>query len=303
MKKLLTLTLIVASLFCSVEQGYCAQQKKFFNFNRNKTKTEKSGYVGNLYSVAKFFSTYEYAANNYDHNVFLGSYDKSYLSSDGFNLDILSKILQETWHSYPGIKYQVKLNSVTFYENMAIADVTEKAIGYAKTENENVGEFVSTMQSIYYLKPNGKSWIIDNDYTIKENIILSWGDAKNAKIKLDVPSQLQAGQEYTATLNIKKPDGVIAIGSITADKVTYPQKPSKEIFRKFSSEGTLERIMKANTDNTNEYVVATVGFTRPKIDDEQNLNIKLTGYSCIMERINVIPVNKFIEVKNEGKTK
>ena len=61
--------------------------------------------------------------------------------------------------------------------------------------------------------------------------------------------------------------------------------------------------MKANTDNTNEYVVATVGFTRPKIDDEQNLNIKLTGYSCIMERINVIPVNKFIEVKNEGKTK
>ena len=303
MKKLLTLTLIAASLFFFLDQVYCDQQKKFFNFNRNKTKTEKNGYVGNLYSVAKFFSTYEYAANNYDKNIFLNSYDKSYISSDGFNLDILSKVLNETWHSYPGIKYQVKLNSVTFYENMAIADVTETAIGYAKTENENVGEFVSTMQSIYYLRPNGKSWIIDNDYTIKENIILSWGDAKNAKIKLSVPNQIQAGKEYTATLNIKKPDGVIAIGSITADKVTYPQKPSKEIFRKFSSEGTLERIMKANTDNTNEYVVATVGFTRPKIDDEQNLNIKLTGYSCIMERINVIPVNKFIEVKNAGKTK
>ena len=76
---------------------------------------------------------------------------------------------------------------------------------------------------------------------------------------------------------------------------------SKEIFRKFSPEGTLERLMKANTDNTNELVVGTVGFTRPKFDDNQNLDIKLTGYACLMERINVIPINKFIEVKNDSK--
>lgn len=56
--------------------------------------------------------------------------------------------------------------------------------------------------------------------------------------------------------------------------------------------------MKTNTENTNEYVVATVGFTRPKVDDNQNLDINLTGYACLMERINVIPVNKFIEEKD-----
>jgi len=159
------------------------------------------------------------------------------------------------------------------------------------------------MQSVYYLKPNGKSWIITGDYTTKENMILSWGDAQKSKIILDVPNHLQAGKEYSAILTVKQPDGVIAIGSITADKITYPQKPSKEIFRKFSSDGTLERIMKTNTNNTNEYIVGTVGFTRPKLDDNQNLDIKLTGYACLMERVNVIPVNKFIEVKNDKESK
>ena len=301
MKKLLSITLIALSLGCSFNQAYSAENK-FFKFI--KPKQEKT-YIGNVYSVAKFFAEYEAAANNYNHNEFIKAYDKDYISCDGFNLDILSKLLKETWKTYPGIKYQVKLNSVNFYNGMAVADVTETAKGYAKAENDNVGEFVSTMQSIYYLKKNKNSWLITNDYTVKENIILSWGDGKLAKCSFETPQQIQAGKEYTASLKVKAPDGSIAIGSINADKITYPQKPSKEIFRKFSPEGTLERIMKANTNNTNEYLVGTVGFTRPKVDNNQNLNINLTGYACLMERMNVVPVNKFIEVNknNDKKTK
>ncbi len=294
MKKLLTLILITLSLCSSVNSAF-ATEKKSFKFI--KPKAEK-GYVSSLYSVTKFFCEYEYAANNYNHNTFLNLYTEDYLSADGFNYNVMSRLVKDTWKTYPGIKYRVKVNSVNFYKNLAIADVTETAKGYAKVENENVGEFVSSMQSIYYLKPNGNSWVITGDYTIKENIILSWGDAKQAKISLEVPNQLQAGQEYTATLSVAQPSGVISIGSITADKITYPQNPSKEIYRKFSSDGKLERIMKTNTENTNEYVVATVGFTRPKVDDNQNLDINLTGYACLMERINVIPVNKFIEEKD-----
>lgn len=299
MKKILTLTLIVLSLCGSVNSAFSAE-KKTFNFI--KPRTEK-GYVSSLYSVIKFFSEYQYSANNYNHNTFLNVYSKDYISADGFNYDIMSKLVKDTWKTYPGIKYSVKVNSVNFYDNIAVADVTETAKGYAKVENENVAEFVSTMQSVYYLKPNGTTWTITSDYTTKENIILSWGDAKLAKIKLEVPNQLQAGQEYTAVLEVNQPKGVLSIGSITSDKITYPQNPSKEIYRKFSSEGILERIMKTNTDNTNEYVVATVGFTRPKVDNNQNLNIDLTGYACLMERINVVPVNKFIEEKNDNKTK
>lgn len=298
MKKLLTLTLVIASLACSFNQAFAADKK---NFSFLKSRTEKTR-VSSLYSVIKFFSEYEFAANNYNHNTFTNMYSKNYLSADGFNFDIMNRLLKEAWKSYPGIKYHVKVNSVNTYDNITIADVTETARGYAKAENDNVGEFVSTMQSIYYLKPNGKSWIITGDYTVRENLVVSWGDAKLAKIDFDVPNQLQSGSEYTATLSVKQPDGVIAIGSITSDKITYPQHPSKEIYRKFSSEGKLERIMKTNSDAINEFVVATVGFTRPKVDSNQNLNINLTGYACVMERINVVPVNKFIEVKDD-KTK
>lgn len=300
-KKLLTVIIIIMSLAGSYNDAYAQESKNFKLFNKSQ-KTEQKGYVSSLYSVTKFFCEYEYAANNYNHNTFLNSYSKNYLSSDGFNFNVMSRLLKETWTTYPGIKYKIKVNSVCFYDNLAIADVTETAKGYAKAEKENVGEFTSTMQSIYYLKPNGKSWIITGDYTVRENMYLYWGDAKYAQVKLDIPHQLQAGQEYTAKLTVKQPNNVIAIGSITADKITYPQKPSKEIYRKFSPEGIIERIMKVNTDNLNEYVVATLGFTRPKLDNNKNLDIQLTGYACIMERINVIPVNKFIEVKDE-KTK
>jgi len=312
MKKIISLTLIALCLLASCNKSY-ADEKKKFNLNLFKNKLEQTetvekkekekSYVSSLYSVAKFCAQYETAANNYNHHEFINCYSSDYLSADGFNISILSQVVQETWKTYPGIKYTVKVNGATFYKNLAVVDVTETAKGYAKTENENVGEFVSTMQSVYYLKPNGKSWIITGDYTTKENMILSWGDAQKSKIILDVPNHLQAGKEYSAILTVKQPDGVIAIGSITADKITYPQKPSKEIFRKFSSDGTLERIMKTNTNNTNEYIVGTVGFTRPKLDDNQNLDIKLTGYACLMERVNVIPVNKFIEVKNDKESK
>ena len=296
MKKLLLLTILSAILLSSGNYAYSAEKKS----NILKAKTEKT-YVSNLYSVAKFFNLYQYAANNYNLNEYLNCYSKDYLNSDGFNRDTLSQLVKDTCKSYPGIKYQIKLNNVTFDKGLAVADITEVAKGYARVENDNVAEFVSTIQSLCYLKPNGNSWIITCEYTIKENVVLSWGDAKLAKIQLNTPNNIQAGSEYSAILNITHPEGVLAIGSITSDKIIYPQNMSKEIFRKFSPEGTLERLMKANTDNTNELVVGTVGFTRPKFDDNQNLDIKLTGYACLMERINVIPINKFIEVKNDSK--
>lgn len=309
MRKILSLTILLGCLLCPLNAAYSAD-KKAFNLKQLKNKTEKAKTTENnkekssfssIYSVAKFFNEYEYAANNYNHNAYIGCYSDDYLSADGFNLVILSGVIKDTWKTYPGIKYKVKLNGVTFYKNMAIADVTETAKGYTRTDEENVGEFVCTMQSIYYLKQNGKSWLITGDYTTKENMILQWGDAKKSKIDLEAPAQMQAGKEYSAILTVKQPDGIIAIGSITADKITYPQKPSKEIYRKFSSEGTIERIMKTNTEQTNEYIVGTVGFTRPKLDEDQNLDIKLTGYACIMERMNIIPINNFIEVKDDHK--
>lgn len=300
MKKLFTLFLVCFSLMCPLNQAYSANNSG--HLFKHKSVAEKR-YIPKVYSVAKFIASYQYYANNYDYNSFLSTYAPEYISSDGFNFDILSKTLKETWKAYPGIKYNVKLNDVTFDNGIAIARVTETAKGYARTENDRIGDFTSTTEDIYYLKPNGDSWLITGDYTLSETINLVWGDAKSCKMNLSTPSQIKANQSYSAVLNVKTPDEIIAIGSINSDKITYPQKPSKEIFRKLSEEGTLERLMTTNSDNTNEYVVATIGFTRPKIDKDKNININLSGYACIMNRVNVIPENKFIEVPNESQSK
>jgi len=269
---------------------------------KTKTQTqnvEKNSF-SNTYSVVKFFKEYENAANNYNHNTINEIYSKDYLNSDGFNKHIIMNVVKDTWKSYPGIKYNVKINSVNIYNDKAIVNVSETAKGYAKTENENVGEFVSNVQTLYFLKKEDDAWKITNDNTIKEQVRVSWGDAKYATISLDVPLQLSAGQEYIAKLTLEKPKNILAIGSITSEKITYPQKPTKEIFRKFSQDGIIERIMKTNTDSVNEFVSATVGFSRPTLDENQKLNVKLTGYACVIERLHVVPINKYIEL-NENK--
>jgi len=301
MKKFFIALLICFSLVCPFNQAYSADKKTTHLF-KSRTQTEK-GYLSRVYSVAKFVTCYEQYANNYNYDSFMAMYAPEYVSSDGFDLNILSKTLKETWKIYPGIKYSVRLNSVTFDKDKAIVNVTETAKGFARTENNRIGDFTSTTEDIYYLKPSGDSWLITADYTLAENINLVWGDAKSSKVSLETPTQAKANQQYSAILNVNTPDGVLAIGSISADKITFPQKPSKEIYRKLSIDGSLERIMTTNSDNTNEYVVATVGFTRPRIDANRNININLSGYACVMNRVNVIPENKFIEVSNESQAK
>ena len=102
-------------------------------------------------------------------------------------------------------------------------------------------------------------------------------------------------------LFIAPPQGIFAIGSISTEIVSYPQKPQKDVFKKFASDFSLERLVRANTQNTNEYVVASIGFSRPTMSRTNNLNMNLSGYACLIRRVNVVPVNKYIEIKNDKK--
>ena len=305
MKKILSI-LLLGLCFGNIANAAETTTKKDSFFERIKSqketlvKAKQKSYVSKLYSVTKFFAEYEHASNNYNKDSVLNCYSANYLSCDGFNLEILSKVISDNWKSYPGMKYDVKVNHVKFYKDLAIVDVSEYAKGYAKTEDNHVAEFNSEMQTIYYIQPKGKSWQIVGDYNVRERIILAWGDAKSSEINLVTPTQIVAGKEFSAILKVKQPEGVIAIGSISADKIVYPQQPVKEIFRKLSAEGTIERLMNANIDNVDEYVSGTVGFTRPSIDINKNLNINLSGYACIMERVRVVKPSNTSEVIGEN---
>ena len=49
----------------------------------------------------------------------------------------------------------------------------------------------------------------------------------------------------------------------------------------------------ANSDNVNEYIIASIGLTKAAITDT-SIKLSLTGFGYQITRVNVIPQNKFI---------
>ena len=252
----------------------------------------------NKYSIVKFFEDHVDYANANDLTNFLKLYANSYISNDGFNMQSTRELFADLWKQYNGIRYKNKVNSVAFYGDTAVVNVSEVATADIKDDKKN-GELRSFVDVIYYLERKGGSWIITGENVISEEISIIWGDARSVAMYLEAPQLVGAGDEYSAKLFIAPPNGIFAIGSISNEIVSYPQKPQKDVFRKFAQDYTLERIMMANNKNTNEYVVASIGFSRPSMNQSSGFNMNLSGYACLIRRVNVVPKNKYIEVKGD----
>ena len=89
------------------------------------------------------------------------------------------------------------------------------------------------------------------------------------------------------------------IGSIDHDLVTYPTNTPKNELRALSSSKTLERYIKANTDNINEYAIASMAISKTKKLNSEHLRVYMTGLACVMKRVNVIPKNNFVKLEEE----
>ena len=252
----------------------------------------------NKYSIVKFFQEHVYYANQNDLSNFLKSYAPTYISNDGFNMESTRELFTDLWKQYNGIKYKNKVNSIAFYGNTAIVNVSEIATAAIANDNKK-GELKSFVDVVYYLERHGKSWIITAENVISEEISITWGDARSVAMYLEAPQLVSSGDEYSAKLFIAPPNGIFAIGSISNEIVSYPQKPQKDVFKKFAQDYSLERIMMANNKNTNEYVVASIGYTRPTMGSNSGFNMNLSGYACLIRRVNVVPANKYIEVKGD----
>lgn len=256
--------------------------------------------LSNKYSIVKFFQDHVYYANQNDLMNFLRVYSPTYISNDGFNYESTKALFSDLWKQYTGIKYKNNVNSVAFYGDIAVVNVSETATAQINGDTKR-GELKSFVDVIYYLERRGKGWIITGENVITEEISVTWGDANCVAMFLEAPQLVAAGEEYSAKLFIAPPKGIFAIGSISSEIVSYPQIPQKDIFRKFASDYSLERLMRANTKNTNEYVVASIGYSRPTVSPTTGINVNLSGYACLIRRVNVVPRNKYIEIKNENK--
>ena len=269
---------------------------------KEKFNQAKSTY-SNRYSVVKFFQEHVSCANNTDLNKFLKFYSPEYISNDGFDFQSTSNLFKDVWEQYNGIQYKNYVNSVAFYGETAVANVSEIATASVYNENKKRGDLKSFVNVIYYLKRNGKGWLITGENVISEEINIAWGDARSVAMFFEAPQFVGAGEEYDAKLYIAPPKWVFAIGSISSEIVSYPQKPQKDVFKKFAQDYTLERVLRANTKNTNEYVIASIGFTKPNVNQSNALNMNLSGFACLIRRVNVVPKNNYIEVKSETKSK
>lgn len=291
MKKFL-LTLLLFLLFAPLS---FAQEKAFkFDFFNNDVRGVKSL----LNSQIKY-------ANKNNLDKFIATYDKDYKNGDGYDLEVYTKLVKELWDSYDNIKYGIKIKDITIEKDgTAKVSLIETSHADIPVTKRMSGVLNSEADSIYYLKKIKGKWKVTSDTINEEVTSMLYGDAVNLNIKLSAPLEVTPGYEYTASLEFDPPKDTFAIASIAKDKVEYPQKQAKEVFRKLPDDHILERLFVANKDNANEYVIASIGLTKADIKD-LSIKLSLTGFGYQIIRVNVVDELKGVNDKelNEEKAK
>ena len=237
-------------------------------------------------------------ANSYKLEELKSLYDEDYKNADGLNKDIYFELIKKTWDAYPDIKYKMDVRNIEINEDRAVVQVRETAVATTSAESGIVkqkGLLESISDSVYYFEKIHNEWLITSDYILFEKTFLRYGSAKDVEVSLSSPALIEANTQYTATLNLKPQKDTFVIASIGRENITYPQKPAKEVFRKLPEDGILERVLKSNDKNINEYAVASYGITQAEFSEKEQIKIRVTGLGFVMVRVNVFPKNKFVK--------
>ena len=283
------IALILSLILVTAIPANAWEMPSFFNLRITNNEAKEVKKV--LESQVKY-------ANKTDFDKFISTYDSKYINADGFNLETYSNLVKDTWKTYDKIEYGIEIKNIAVCDDKAIAELTETSYAEIPVNETLTGELKSNANSVYYLQKTEDGWKVVSDSILDETTTMLYGEAKNLDIKLTVPKQILADTEYTASLEFIPPAETIAIASITSEKVEYPQKQMQEVFRKMPEDNILERIFRSNTDNVNEYIVASIGLTRADVTD-LSIKLSLTGFGYTIKRVNVIPQNKYITLKEE----
>ena len=227
-------------------------------------------------------------ANRTNFKKFISTYDKEYLNADGFNLETYSKLVKEIWETYDKIEYGIKIKDIDVENDTATVELLETSYADLYATKNMEGVLRSEADSVYYLKKTDGKWKVVSDEVKTETTSMLYGEARDLDIKLTAPQKIEANTEYTASLEFTPPEGSVVIASIASDMVEYPQPQTQEVFRKFPEDNILERLFTSNTENRNEYVVASIGLTKADICD-LSIKLSLTGFGYQITRVNVVP--------------
>lgn len=282
-----TMTVTDASLISNSK--YRAEQRREYNQSKKQIK-----------ELFKIHNTY---ANDHDVKKLEQLYADNYINNDGFDKKVYFKSVETTWQTCKDITYTTKIISIDINGDQANVNVEETASGTIVDKVlEQVpiaGEIHSKSEGIYHLvRINGK-WYISGETSLKDESSLLYGDARFMSIELQAPSQVAAGETYSVVLKVdNENDDTFIVGSIEHDPVTYPTNTPKSELRALSASQTLERYIKANSDNLNEYAVASMAISKVQKFAPTNVRVYMAGLACIMKRVNVIPKNNFIKLED-----
>lgn len=296
MKKFI-LSLILCAAFCAnyAESSYAAAGKSFkLKIEQNKSEKET------LKEIKALFDLQEKYTNTYNLKGLSELYDKSYIDNDGYTKRVYFKLIQDTWDTYPDITYKTEIKDVKVNGDHALVEAYETAIATDDEDSEMIsahGELYSTATCFYYLKKVNEKWVISAENVIEEKSTLRYGDARFVKMELNAPSLIAAGEEYTAELKIDLPEDHIVIASINKERIVQPVKKDTEVFKQLPEEQILERVFTSNTDNINEYAVASVGITKSEKVDDELVRVYMNGLAFIITRVNVVPKNNFVDIE------
>ena len=252
--------------------------------------------------IKDLFKVHDKFANAHDLKMLEVLYSDNYINNDGFDKKTYFKSIEQTWETCKDISYTTKILSIEVSGDNASVSVEESATG---TIVDNLldrvpisGEIHSKSKGIYYLtKINGK-WYISGENSISDESSLLYGDARFMNIELQAPSQVNAGETYSILLKVDADNETFIVGAIDRDPVTFPSNTPKSELRALGPSKTLERYMKANTDNLNEYAVASMAISKVRKFAPDDIRVYMAGLACVMKRINVIPKNNFVKLED-----
>ena len=297
----LILALAVANVFYSPAQAGVVQNLKTkISYNREIKNTRNA--------IKDVFAKQDEYTNSHELEKLSSIYAENFVNTDGFDKKLYFKLIEDTWETYPDITYTTEIRDIRLNGNFAVVQTYETAFATTHEVSDAIdtyGTLNSIANTMYYLQKSGSQWIIFAEQVLDEKSQLKYGDARFVQMDLNAPKIVNAGEEYSASLNIQLEGDETAVASIDTQEIIHPIGKPDEVFRNLSNQNQLERIFKANTKNINEYVTASIGIAKAEPYDEQYSKVYVSGIAFLMTRVNVIPTNKFItlEEDNAQKTK
>ncbi len=291
MKRVL-LTAILISLIISLN---APAQAGFLS--RKKTAVQQTRIEKNIYrDIENLFAKQDDFAKKYDLEGLKAIYGDNFINNDGYNKELYFGFVKDTWESYPDITYKTEIKSIKLNGEYATVETYETAVATTRDDAAlpgAIGELHSSSNCIYHLEKVFDKWLITGEHVLDETSTLKYGDARYVKMALDSPAMVSAGQSYNANLKVDLPPGVIVIASINQEKIADPSVKPEEKYRRLPDDQTLSRIFSANTDNLNEYNIASVGITHTEAVSDTRFRVYMNGLAFVMTRVNVVPKNNF----------